>query len=111
MEHKQSGLRHAIYRAAPDNRARICPRLDWADIRRFKDIWKGPLFVKGILRADDAKRAIDAGADGIVVSNHGARNLDGALATIVALPEIAVAVRGRATILLVSGVRRGCRMA
>ncbi len=107
MEHHPSGHRHAIFRAAPDNRARICPRLDWADIRRFKDIWKGPLIVKGILRADDAKRAIDAGADGIVVSNHGARNLDGALATIEALPEIAEAVRGRATILLDSGIRRG----
>jgi isopentenyl diphosphate isomerase/L-lactate dehydrogenase-like FMN-dependent dehydrogenase len=111
LAHHPKEHAQAIFRAGPDDRVRISPALAWADIRRFKDAWNGPLIVKGILRADDARRAIDCGADGVVVSNHGARNLDGAIATIEALPDIAEAVRGQATVLLDSGIRRGSDIA
>jgi (S)-mandelate dehydrogenase len=111
MAHHPDEHRYAIFRPGPDERTRICAKLDWADIKRFRKKWKGPLIIKGILRADDAKRAVDLGADGIVVSNHGARNLDGALASIEALPEIADAVGAKATILLDSGIRRGADVA
>lgn len=79
----------------------------WADIRRLRELWQGPLIVKGILHAQDAVNAIDCGADGIVVSNHGGRALDGAVAPLQALPAIAAAVRGRARILLDGAVIRG----
>ena len=70
-------------------------------------MWAKPLVVKGILTADDARRAVDCGADALVVSNHGGRQLEGAPATIRVLPEIAAAVGDSAEILLDSGVRRG----
>ena len=66
-----------------------------------------PFWVKGVLRADDAERAVDAGAAGVVVSNHGGRQLDGAVATATALPEVAAAVAGRAGVLVDGGVRSG----
>ena len=66
-----------------------------------------PFWVKGVLRADDAERAVDAGAAGVIVSNHGGRQLDGAVATAVALPEVAAAVGGRAGVLVDGGVRSG----
>jgi 4-hydroxymandelate oxidase len=66
-----------------------------------------PFWVKGVLRADDALLAVDAGAAGIVVSNHGGRQLDGAVATAVALPEVTAAVGGRAQVLVDGGVRSG----
>jgi len=66
-----------------------------------------PLLAKGILRADDAARAVEAGCDGVWVSNHGGRQLDTAIATADALPEIVEAVRGRAVIVVDGGVRRG----
>jgi isopentenyl diphosphate isomerase/L-lactate dehydrogenase-like FMN-dependent dehydrogenase len=69
------------------------------------------LLVKGILRAEDAVRAVDCGADGVVVSNHGARNLDSAIPSITALPAIAAAIGGKATILLDSGIRHGSDIA
>ena len=69
--------------------------------------WDGPLVVKGILEVDDARAAADAGADGIVVSNHGGRQLDGALSTVRALPPIAAAVGDRLTVLMDGGVRSG----
>jgi (S)-2-hydroxy-acid oxidase len=83
--------------------------LSWADVRWLKQ--EGcpnlPLVVKGILTAQDAVLAIDAGADGIMVSNHGGRQLDGALASIDVLPEICKAVAGRIPVLLDGGIRRG----
>ncbi len=81
--------------------------MSWADIPRLRDIWPGTLMIKGILRPEDAVRAVDQGADAIIVSNHGGRNLDSAVAPIDALPEIAAAVAGRCTVLLDSGIRRG----
>jgi len=81
--------------------------MTWTDIAKLRDIWRGPIVVKGILRPEDAEAAIAHGADGIVVSNHGGRALDAAAPTIDMLPEIAAAVNRRATILLDSGIRRG----
>ena len=80
---------------------------NWSDIRRLRQLWQGPLIVKGILHPLDAINAIDCGADGIVVSNHGGRALDGALAPLQALPAIVAAVSGRARILLDGAVVRG----
>jgi L-lactate dehydrogenase (cytochrome)/(S)-mandelate dehydrogenase len=85
----------------------IRPEVDWQDLQWMRQCWEGPLFVKGILDADDAARAVDLGADGIVVSNHGGRQLDGAMASLDALPAIALRVGDRAEILLDSGIRRG----
>jgi len=86
--------------------------ITWDDIRWLKleggiTAASIPLVVKGIMTAEDAILAIEAGADGIMISNHGGRQLDGCLAPIDALPEIAAAVRGRVPIFLDSGIRRG----
>ena len=81
--------------------------LSWNDIRIFRDMWPGILMVKGINRPDDALRCVEYGVDGIIVSNHGGRNMDSAVASIDALPEIAEAVGERATVILDSGIRRG----
>lgn len=83
------------------------PSLDWDDIRWVKETWGGPLIIKGILRPDDARRAIDAGADGISVSNHGGRQLDGVPSAIRALPAVVDAVDGRIPVLMDGGIRRG----
>ncbi|MEO8693332.1 MAG: alpha-hydroxy acid oxidase [Acidimicrobiales bacterium] len=79
----------------------------WADIDWIREQWKGPLAIKGLLTAEDARRALDHGADGVVVSNHGGRQLDGAPATLRALPEIVAAVGDELEVLLDGGVRRG----
>src|SRR5256884_6653776 len=79
----------------------------WEDIRWLKRIWTGPIVVKGVLTAEDAKRAVDEGAAAIVVSNHGGRQLDGAPATLRVLPEVVAAVSGKAEVLMDGGVRRG----
>jgi len=81
--------------------------LAWADIEWMREQWRGRLFVKGILDPDDAVRALDAGADGVVVSNHGGRQLDGVMASLDALPAVASAVSGRGDVLLDGGIRRG----
>ena len=79
----------------------------WDDIAWIRELWKGPIVIKGVLTAQDARCAIDAGADALVVSNHGGRQLDGVAPTIRALPEVVEAVGGRVEVLLDSGVRRG----
>jgi L-lactate dehydrogenase (cytochrome)/(S)-mandelate dehydrogenase len=82
--------------------------LSWDDLAWMRDQWQGPFYVKGVLDPDDAARAIDGlGADGVVVSNHGGRQLDRALASIEALPAIAARIGGRGEILFDGGVRRG----
>ena len=81
--------------------------LSWKDLAWLRSITKLPLLIKGVVRADDALRAEEHGADGIVVSNHGGRQLDTSPATIEALPTIAQALQGRLPILLDGGVRRG----
>jgi L-lactate dehydrogenase (cytochrome) len=83
------------------------PTITWKDLDWVRERWSGALVVKGILDAEDASSAVSAGAHGIVVSNHGGRQLDGANSSIRALPAIVDAVAGRATILLDSGVRSG----
>ncbi|NBS63995.1 MAG: alpha-hydroxy-acid oxidizing protein [Betaproteobacteria bacterium] len=85
--------------------------LTFEDIRELRRRWPGQLLVKGILRADDAVKAVDCGADGIVVSNHGGRCLDVAAAPIDVLPQIVDAVGHRASVLMDSGVRRGSDIA
>jgi len=81
--------------------------LHWADLRDLRRRWRGPLLLKGVLHADDAARAVDCGVDGVIVSNHGGRNLDGAVPTICALPPIVDRVGHRCDVYLDSGVRRG----
>lgn len=83
------------------------PTMTWEDLVWIRRLWKGPLILKGLMEPEDAQRAIDVGADAIVVSNHGGRQLDGAPATIEALPHIAEAVGGRIEVLFDGGVRSG----
>lgn len=87
--------------------ANFDPSIQWKDLEWIRDVWKGPLVIKGILDPEDAKAAAEIGADGIVVSNHGGRQLDGVLSSARALPAIADAVSDRLTILADSGVRSG----
>jgi L-lactate dehydrogenase (cytochrome) len=79
----------------------------WQDLRWMHDAWKGPIVVKGVHTGDDARRAIDAGASAVVVSNHGGRQLDGVPASLRALPEVVQAVNGRVEVLMDGGIRRG----
>ncbi|MGC9992719.1 MAG: alpha-hydroxy acid oxidase [Candidatus Cybelea sp.] len=79
----------------------------WPDMSWIRDAWQGPIVVKGVLDGDDARRALDAGADAIVVSNHGGRQLDCVAPTLLALPGVVDAVAGRAEVYLDGGIRRG----
>lgn len=83
------------------------PALDWDKVKRIMDLWGGPVILKGILDPEDARRAADLGADAIVVSNHGGRQLDGALSSIRMLPQIVRAVGDDVEIHLDSGIRSG----
>jgi len=83
----------------------------WADLRWIRELWQGPIVVKGVLTADDARRAIDEGAAAISVSNHGGRQLDGVPASLRALPEVVEAVNGRIEVLMDGGIRRGTDIA
>jgi isopentenyl diphosphate isomerase/L-lactate dehydrogenase-like FMN-dependent dehydrogenase len=79
----------------------------WQDFRWLREVWPHPIVAKGILTGDDARRAIDAGAAGVVVSNHGGRQLDSVSATLRALPEVLNAVNGQIEVLMDGGIRRG----
>jgi isopentenyl diphosphate isomerase/L-lactate dehydrogenase-like FMN-dependent dehydrogenase len=79
----------------------------WEDLTWIRKIWPGPIVVKGILTAEDARRAVDAGAAAVVVSNHGGRQLDGVLPSLRALPEVVAAVGEQAEVLMDGGIRRG----
>jgi isopentenyl diphosphate isomerase/L-lactate dehydrogenase-like FMN-dependent dehydrogenase len=79
----------------------------WADLRWIREIWRGPIVVKGVLTGDDARHAMDEGAAAISVSNHGGRQLDGVPASLRALPEVVEAVQGRIEVLMDGGIRRG----
>jgi L-lactate dehydrogenase (cytochrome) len=79
----------------------------WGDLEWIKDVWGGPLAIKGVLSPADARRAADAGADAVIVSNHGGRQLDHVPSTLEMLPAIVDAVGGRSEVLLDSGIRRG----
>ena len=85
----------------------IDPGVTWDDLAWLRSIWKGPLVVKGIMRAEDTTRAIEIGCDAIHVSNHGGRQLDHSIATIDALPSVVEAAAGRVPVLLDGGIRRG----
>ncbi len=79
----------------------------WKDMQWIRALWKGPIVIKGVLTAEDAKRSLDHGAAAVVVSNHGGRQLDGVPASLQVLPEVVAAVNGQAEILMDSGIRRG----
>jgi L-lactate dehydrogenase (cytochrome)/(S)-mandelate dehydrogenase len=84
------------------------PELNWDDFAWMREIWPDrPLYIKGVLHPDDAARAVDLGADGVVVSNHGGRQLDGAQATLDALPAVVDRVGGSVPVVLDGGIRRG----
>jgi L-lactate dehydrogenase (cytochrome) len=79
----------------------------WDDLRWIRDLWRGPVVIKGVLTGEDARRASDAGAAAVVVSNHGGRQLDGVPAALRALPEVVAAVNGQVEVLMDGGIRRG----
>lgn len=83
------------------------PSLNWQDVQWLRGLWPGKLVLKGLMHPEDALRAIEVGADGIVLSNHGGRQLDGALSTLEVLPEVVNAVKGRLAVMLDGGFRRG----
>ena len=83
------------------------PRLSWDDVARFKDMWGGKLIIKGIMEPEDAELAVKSGADALIVSNHGGRQLDGAPSTIKALPDVVSAVGSDIEVWLDSGIRSG----
>lgn len=87
--------------------ANFDPSISWKDLEWIRAFWKGPMLIKGILDPDDARDAVRLGADGIVVSNHGGRQLDGVLSTARAMPAIADAVKGDLKLLADSGIRSG----
>jgi L-lactate dehydrogenase (cytochrome) len=87
--------------------ANFDPSISWKDLEWIREFWDGPMVIKGILDPQDARDAVTFGADGIVVSNHGGRQLDGVLSTARALPAVAEAVDGRLRVLVDSGIRSG----
>jgi L-lactate dehydrogenase (cytochrome) len=87
--------------------ANFDPSVSWKDVEWVRSQWDGPLIIKGVLDPDDARAAADSGANGIVVSNHGGRQLDGVISSARALPRIADALAGRMPILVDGGVRSG----
>jgi len=97
------------YKSFIDNQ--FDPSVTWSDIAWLRSIWKGKLFIKGVLEVDDARAAVDTGADGIVVSNHGGRQLDGVASSITKLGAISEALGDRTEILLDGGIRSGIDVA
>jgi len=87
--------------------AQFDPSVTWQDIAWLRRIWDGKLYIKGVLEPDDARDAVDVGADGVVVSNHGGRQLDGVASSIAKLPGVVAAVGDRTEVLLDGGVRSG----
>jgi isopentenyl diphosphate isomerase/L-lactate dehydrogenase-like FMN-dependent dehydrogenase len=85
----------------------LASSLAWEDLGWVRELWSGPIVIKGVLTGDDGRRAMDEGAVAVIVSNHGGRQLDYAEATLQALPEVLRAVDGRGEVLVDGGVRRG----
>ncbi|MEP7173149.1 MAG: alpha-hydroxy acid oxidase [Aestuariivirga sp.] len=83
------------------------PSMSWKDVEWLRKIWKGPLLIKGILHPEEARQAVARGVDGVIVSNHGGRQLDGAVPALEALPDIVEAVAGKIPVLVDGGCRRG----
>lgn len=92
-------------------RTSLCPSVTWDDIARLRQRWPHKLLLKGIMREEEAGRAFALGCDGVVVSNHGGRNLDGAASTLDALPRIVAAAGGSGSVLVDGGIRRGSDIA
>jgi isopentenyl diphosphate isomerase/L-lactate dehydrogenase-like FMN-dependent dehydrogenase len=101
------GARASIGAFGPLMNEQLDPNVAWSDVERLRGQWRGPLILKGILHPDEAREALNRGADGVIVSNHGGRQLDGAVASIRALPAIVEAVGDRAPVLVDGGFRRG----
>ena len=81
--------------------------LTWDDLARLREMWKGPLMIKGVHLPEDAAKAVSMGVDAVILSNHGGRNLDSAVSPIEILPEIVAEVGGKTEIIIDSGIRRG----
>jgi isopentenyl diphosphate isomerase/L-lactate dehydrogenase-like FMN-dependent dehydrogenase len=101
------GKRTSIGAFGPLMNEQLDPDVGWSDVERLRGQWRGPLLLKGLLHPGEAREAVKCGADGIIVSNHGGRQLDGAIASIRALPSIVEAVGGSAPVLIDGGFRRG----
>ncbi len=101
------GARTLIGAFGPLMAEQLDPAVNWSDVEWLRRQWRGPLVIKGLLRPDDAREALRRGADAIVVSNHGGRQLDGAVASITALPGIVDAVGSAAPVMIDGGFRRG----
>jgi isopentenyl diphosphate isomerase/L-lactate dehydrogenase-like FMN-dependent dehydrogenase len=109
-----AGLRHRDTRSGfrmplgiPGSELVYDPKITWDDLAWIRDRAPLPLLVKGVMTAEDARIAVETGADGVIVSNHGARQLDRVAATVTVLPEVVDAVAGRVPIMLDGGIRRG----
>lgn len=102
-----TGARHDWATVSEFVRSQINPRVGWDDLKWLRDHWHGPLVVKGLMDARQMPEAIAVGYDGVVVSNHGGRQLDGAISTLEVLPEFREAAAGRIPILIDSGIRSG----
>jgi L-lactate dehydrogenase (cytochrome)/(S)-mandelate dehydrogenase len=87
--------------------SKLDPAMSWKDVDALRAIWRGPLVLKGILSPAEAREAVERGVDGVIVSNHGGRQLDGAIASLDALPRVVEAAGGRIPVLMDGGVRRG----
>jgi isopentenyl diphosphate isomerase/L-lactate dehydrogenase-like FMN-dependent dehydrogenase len=101
------GKRTSIGAFGPLMNEQLDPNVGWSDVERLRGQWRGPLLIKGLLHPGEAREAVKCGADGIIVSNHGGRQLDGAVASIRALAGVVEAVGGRAPVLIDGGFRRG----
>jgi len=101
------GVEHDAVSLAAFTTKQFSPAIGWADIDWYRTIWPGPIALKGIMAAADARLAVERGIEAIIVSNHGGRQLDHAPSPIEVLPEIVDAVEGRAEVILDGGVRRG----
>jgi L-lactate dehydrogenase (cytochrome) len=101
------GVQHDAVSLAGFTTKQFSPAIGWADMDWYRSIWQGPIAIKGILSAADARLAVERGIEGIIVSNHGGRQLDHAPSPIEVLPEIVDAVEGRADVILDGGIRRG----
>jgi L-lactate dehydrogenase (cytochrome)/(S)-mandelate dehydrogenase len=101
------GARTSIGAFGPLMVEQLDPAIGWSDVERLRGQWRGPMLIKGLLHPEEARRARDLGLDAVIVSNHGGRQLDGAVASIAALPGIVDAVGGQIPVLIDGGFRRG----